>query len=25
MAALPDSPGRQALTTLVDFTISRHG
>jgi heptaprenyl diphosphate synthase len=25
MAALPDSPGRQALTTLVDYTIHRHG
>ncbi|MFZ0715267.1 nonaprenyl/(2E,6E)-farnesyl/geranylgeranyl diphosphat synthase [Mycobacterium sp.] len=25
MAALPDGPGHQALTTLVDFTISRHG
>ena len=25
MAGLPDSPGRQALTTLVDYTIHRHG
>jgi heptaprenyl diphosphate synthase len=25
LAALPDRPGRQALATLVDFTISRHG
>jgi heptaprenyl diphosphate synthase len=25
LAALPDGPGRQALATLVDFTISRHG
>jgi heptaprenyl diphosphate synthase len=25
VAALPDRPGRQALATLVDFTISRHG
>jgi geranylgeranyl pyrophosphate synthase len=25
LAALPDLPGRQALATLVDYTISRHG
>ncbi len=25
LAALPEGPGRQALATLVDFTISRHG
>jgi heptaprenyl diphosphate synthase len=25
LAGLPDVPGRQALATLVDFTISRHG
>jgi heptaprenyl diphosphate synthase len=25
LAGLPDSAGRQALATLVDFTISRHG
>ena len=25
LAALPDRPGRQALATLVDYTISRHG
>ncbi|MBX7452306.1 polyprenyl synthetase family protein [Mycolicibacterium sp. 3033] len=25
MAALPDGPGRQALATLVDYTINRHG
>jgi heptaprenyl diphosphate synthase len=25
LAALPDGPGRQALATLVEFTISRHG
>jgi heptaprenyl diphosphate synthase len=25
LAALPDVPGRQALATLVDYTISRHG
>ena len=25
LAALPDGPGRQALASLVDFTISRHG
>jgi heptaprenyl diphosphate synthase len=25
LAALPDGPGRRALVTLVDFTISRHG
>jgi heptaprenyl diphosphate synthase len=25
LAALPDGPGRQALATLVDYTISRHG
>jgi heptaprenyl diphosphate synthase len=25
LAALPDLPGRQALATLVDYTINRHG
>ena len=25
LAALPDVPGRQALATLVDYTIHRHG
>ncbi|HYB34811.1 MAG TPA: nonaprenyl/(2E,6E)-farnesyl/geranylgeranyl diphosphat synthase [Mycobacterium sp.] len=25
LAALPDVPGRQALATLVDYTINRHG
>jgi heptaprenyl diphosphate synthase len=25
LAVLPDVPGRYALQTLVDFTISRHG
>jgi heptaprenyl diphosphate synthase len=25
LAALPESPGRQALATLVDYTIHRHG
>jgi heptaprenyl diphosphate synthase len=25
LAALPDGPGRQALATLVDYTINRHG
>jgi heptaprenyl diphosphate synthase len=25
LAALPDGPGRQALATLVDYTIHRHG
>lgn len=25
LAQLPDRPGRQALQTLVDYTISRHG
>ncbi len=25
MAGLPDGPGRQALVTLVDYTIHRHG
>ncbi|BBX48000.1 polyprenyl synthetase family protein [Mycobacterium cookii] len=25
LAALPDGPGRQALVTLVDYTIHRHG
>ena len=25
LAALPESPGRQALSTLVDYTIHRHG
>jgi heptaprenyl diphosphate synthase len=25
LALLPDVPGRQALQTLVDYTISRHG
>src|SRR6201996_7229412 len=25
MAALPESPGRNALATLVDYTIHRHG
>jgi len=25
VAALPEGPGRQALATLVDYTIHRHG
>ena len=25
IALLPDAPGRYALRTLVDYTISRHG
>jgi heptaprenyl diphosphate synthase len=25
LALLPDVPGRHALRTLVDYTISRHG
>jgi heptaprenyl diphosphate synthase len=25
LAALPDSPGRQALAALVDYTVDRHG
>jgi len=25
LAALPDGAGRQALATLVDYTIHRHG
>ena len=25
LAHLPDGPGRQALATLVDYTINRHG
>ena len=25
LAALPDVPGRQALASLVDYTITRHG
>jgi heptaprenyl diphosphate synthase len=25
LAVLPDVPGRQALETLVDYTVSRHG
>jgi heptaprenyl diphosphate synthase len=25
LAALPDVPGRQALATLVDYTVNRHG
>lgn len=25
LAALPDLPGRQALATLVDYTVNRHG
>jgi heptaprenyl diphosphate synthase len=25
LAALPDGPGRQALATLVEYTINRHG
>jgi heptaprenyl diphosphate synthase len=25
LAGLPDSPGRQALATLVDYTVNRHG
>jgi heptaprenyl diphosphate synthase len=25
LAALPDMPGRPALASLVDYTISRHG
>ena len=25
LAALPDSPGRQALAALVDYTVNRHG
>jgi heptaprenyl diphosphate synthase len=25
LAALPEGPGRNALATLVDYTIHRHG
>ena len=25
LAYLPDGPGRQALATLVDYTVNRHG
>ena len=25
LANLPDGPGRQALATLVDYTVNRHG
>ena len=25
LAFLPDGPGRQALATLVDYTVNRHG
>jgi heptaprenyl diphosphate synthase len=25
LAYLPDSPGRQALATLADYTVNRHG
>jgi heptaprenyl diphosphate synthase len=25
LACLPESPGRQALATLVDYTVNRHG
>jgi len=25
LANLPESPGRQALATLVDYTVNRHG
>ena len=25
LAHLPDGPGRQALATLVDYTVNRHG
>ena len=25
LAALPDGPGRQALTKLVEYTVNRHG
>ena len=25
LAELPEGPGRQALATLVDYTINRHG
>jgi heptaprenyl diphosphate synthase len=25
LAALPEGPGRQALASLVDYTITRHG
>jgi heptaprenyl diphosphate synthase len=25
LAHLPDGPGRQALASLVDYTVNRHG
>ena len=25
LANLPEGPGRQALATLVDYTVNRHG
>ena len=25
LAALPDLPGRQALASLVEYTVTRHG
>ncbi len=25
LANLPDGPGRQALASLVDYTVNRHG
>jgi heptaprenyl diphosphate synthase len=25
LSNLPDGPGRQALATLVDYTVNRHG